>query len=244
MTKTRSQKKQAQCLPAPAVPADVSQPVQSDVDGIRKLDRSRPFGNISPPYFGARGKEHRAAFFEQGGRLFDLEDREIIPGQALKSAVTVEPKTDELRRLDRSLPFGTLSPPWLGDRGELPQPAFFEQQQDGRHRFFDRHDCEVRPGKSAVKPAPPPAQELAPNGRRPASDWQAINSVAELFQRADELLDSQLQQRATTIFDALNKPCPPTRAGIMQALMVTLGYSAQYAENWHSHRENHQQKHT
>src|SRR5262249_50278069 len=114
-------------------------------------------------------------------------------------------------------------------------------EQDGR--IFDRNGLEIVRGKPlARKSAAPPAQELAPNGRRPAADWQGINSVAELFQRADELLDSQLRERAGVVFAAVGKPCPDSRAAIMRGLMQLLGYSAQYAENWHSHRESRQQK--
>jgi hypothetical protein len=246
MTKTTTkQKKQAQCLPAPPVPADASRPAQSDVDGIRKLDRSRPFGSISPPWFGARGKElDRAAFFEQDGRLFDVEDREIIPGQALapKSPVAGEPQSDETHRLDRSRKFGSISPPWLGNKGtELDRPAFFEQ--DGR--VFDRDGLEIVVGRGLPrKPAGPVTPELAPSGKPAPADWLAINSPAELFLRAEELPDRQLHARAEAIFATLARPCPATRGAIIEELMVTLGYSPQYAKVWHSHHENRQQKAT
>jgi hypothetical protein len=185
------------------------------------------------------------AFWEQNGRFFDVEDRLLVPGEkAPKPAAEHQP--DELRRLDKSLPFAAVNPPWLGDKNEYPRPIFHEQLQDGRICFFDRNGDQVRPGKSAVKPAAPPPQELAPNGKPPAADWMAINSPAELFQRADELLDNQLRERARAIFGTLNKPCPPTRPDIMRALLVTLGYSAKYAENWqvigHSFHCNQQPK--
>lgn len=45
---------------------------------MRKLDRKRPFGKISPPY--QQENFDRAAFYEQDGRFFDQHDREIVPG--------------------------------------------------------------------------------------------------------------------------------------------------------------------
>jgi hypothetical protein len=217
------------------------QPAQAaqaqSTEEIHKLDRSRPFGRIEPAWSGPKGKEFpRLAFWEQNGRFFDVEDRLLIPGeQAPKPAAE---QSEELRTLDRSREFSSVSPPWLGDKNEYPRPIFYEQPDEGgRSRFYDRNGEEVRPGASAVKPAAPPPQELAPNGKPPAADWMAINSPAELYQRANELLDNQLRERAGAIFSTLNKPCPPTRSGIMQALMVTLGYSAKFAENWHLDHE-------
>src|SRR5262249_27830295 len=51
-------------------------------DGFRKLDRSRPFGRIEPPWPGPKGKEfRRLAFYEQDGAFYDLESRLLIPGE-------------------------------------------------------------------------------------------------------------------------------------------------------------------
>jgi hypothetical protein len=220
------------------VHGETLQPAQAaqtqSTEKVRKLDRSRPFGRIEPPWAGPRGQEFlRLAFWEQAGHFYDVEDRLLTPGERAPKPAADE--SGELRTLDESKPYASITPPFLGDRGELDRPAFFEQRdEDGRSRLYDRNKIEVRRGKAlSVKPAVPPPQQLAPNGRRPAADWQGICSPAELYQRADQLLDHQLRARAATIFSALNKPCPSTRSGIMQALMVTLGYSAKFAENWH-----------
>lgn len=56
---------------------------------MRKLDRSRAFGKITPPY--QADDFDRPAFYEQGGALFDQHDREIVPGQPLQQIVPHAP---------------------------------------------------------------------------------------------------------------------------------------------------------
>lgn len=57
---------------------------------MRKLDRSRAFGKITPPYDGD-GEFDRPAFYNQDGVFFDQHDREIVPGQPLRQVVPHAP---------------------------------------------------------------------------------------------------------------------------------------------------------
>jgi len=49
---------------------------------MQKLDRSRTFGNITPPFHEA--PYDRPAYFEQDGKLFDAHDRLIEPGKPIQ----------------------------------------------------------------------------------------------------------------------------------------------------------------
>lgn len=51
---------------------------------MQKLDRSRDFGVIAPPY--QEEDFDRPAYYEQGGRFYDAHDRLIEPGKALEEA--------------------------------------------------------------------------------------------------------------------------------------------------------------
>jgi hypothetical protein len=122
--------------------------------------------------------------------------------------------------LDRSKPFGTVSPPWSGERGEFDRPAHYGQNG----RLFDRDGLEIVPGRPLKrKPsAAPPRLELAPNGQAAPSDADAIMSPGELLARADELPLSKLRQRAGVILGKSGETCPSTRAEIVAPLEVVL----------------------
>ncbi len=57
---------------------------------MKKLNRNKPFGKITPPY--DMPDLDRAAHYEQDGMFFDGHDREIVPGQPLQ--LVQEPKVE------------------------------------------------------------------------------------------------------------------------------------------------------
>lgn len=54
---------------------------------MQKLDRTRAFGTISPPYLDEAFD--RPAYYEQDGKLFDAHDRLIEPGKPIEEEPTV-----------------------------------------------------------------------------------------------------------------------------------------------------------
>ena len=68
---------------------------------MSKLDRSKPYGTITPPWEDNPDFD-RPAHFEQGGRYFDAQDREIIAGEpaakpARAKAATQSTSTDKAK---------------------------------------------------------------------------------------------------------------------------------------------------
>lgn len=112
---------------------------------MRKLDRARAFGKITPPY--EADDFDRPAFYEQDGAFFDQHDREIVPGQPLQQIVphapgpvTKESDPEPRHPLDHdgdghpggSLPAGPVDPAMspaelLASADTLPWPQFRKQ---------------------------------------------------------------------------------------------------------------------
>ena len=140
-------------------------------------------------------------------------------------------------RLDRSRPFGTISPPWSGDNDELPRPAAYEQ--DGR--LFDAHDGEIvlgkQPKKKAAPPPPPPVEdeideddderdeaEAVPQAAAPEPEEEpepiaAPMSPRELLERADRIAFSKFVMEAKRI---LGPTCPKGKEAIKIALQEAI----------------------
>lgn len=152
-----------------------------------------------------------------------------------------------MQRLDRSLPFGTIAPPWSGDNDELPRPAFYEQGG----RLFDAHDLEIVPGKktkraaSIQRPEPPPVEEpdeeeddepletaaapamthsqVVPPGE---SAGERVISPAELIDMADRMPFAKFATEAKRILGAT---CPKSKQAIVIALQEAIAaYEKRY----------------
>lgn len=133
-------------------------------------------------------------------------------------------------RLDRSRPFGEITPPWSGDNGELPRPAAYEQ--DGR--LFDAHDQEIvlgaRKPKRALPSAPvaEPAEEEAPLTHAVGGNaGEQEMSPPELLARADTIAYARLVKEAKRI---LGPDCPKGKEAIKLALQEAIaGYEQRRA---------------
>jgi hypothetical protein len=126
-------------------------------------------------------------------------------------------------KLDKTKPYGVISPGWFGPKDEFDRPAYFKQ---GRN-LFDKDGLQIIAGQRR-EPEPPAALEkadVAPNGALlPPSDVQAITSPLELLQRHREIPLRHLQERARSIFGRLHKPYPTeTRAEVLEGLLEVLG---------------------
>jgi hypothetical protein len=130
-----------------------------------------------------------------------------------------------LMKLDKSKPFAKISPAYWGKRDEFDRPAYYAQGKPPQ--YFDKDGFAIIAGqpREAAPPAALEKADIAPNGSvRPPSDYQAITSPLQLFQREKELPLRHLQERARTIFGSLNKPYPiENRAQILEGLLEVLG---------------------
>ncbi len=73
-----------------------------------KLNRSKPFGTVNPPEI-MPGTD-RPAVYAQDGKWFDAHDRDIVPGQKLRSEETTRTKVEaELRSVTGVLEVSALA---------------------------------------------------------------------------------------------------------------------------------------
>ncbi len=138
---------------------------------MRKLDRSRPFGRVTPPYDG-EGAFDRNAFFTQDGVFFDQHDREIVPGLPMAQIVPYAPGpvTRDNTPPPATVPAEGAGPGDAGGSGG-----------GGRHPLD--HDGDGRPG-----------------GSLPAGPLDAAMSPADLLRQADTLSWPQFRKQAKAIF--------------------------------------------
>lgn len=131
-----------------------------------------------------------------------------------------------MRKLDRSKPFGKITPPWDGD-GEFDRPAFYNQGD----AFFDQHDREIVPGEPLRQivphvPGPVTADEEPRDpldhdgdGRRggsvPAGPVDRAMTPYDLLRQADSMPWAKFRKQARAI---LGETCPGNKVEIKQAL--------------------------
>ena len=127
-------------------------------------------------------------------------------------------------KLDRSKPFGLISPPWHGDEGGplLDRPAHYDQAG----HLFDAHGREIVPGQPLVEesrrvvPASEVLPPLAPpptNGETAATE--ASMTPAQVLAQADSLSFAILRKEAKRI---LGPTCPGNKIGIKAALEAAI----------------------
>ena len=112
----------------------------------------------------------------------------------------------EAHKLDRSRPFGTVTPPWQDD--DFDRPAFFEQ--DGR--FFDQFGIEIIRGVPLSK-MKLEKQETKDDHTQKA-EKPPMNPV-QLLRQADTMPWSRFKKEAKRI---LGDACPASKAEIKIAL--------------------------
>jgi len=150
---------------------------------MRKLDRSRHFGKISPPYH--REDFDRPAFYEQDGIFFDQHDREIIPGQPLQQIVPHEPgqvtKDEDEKPAEQQMTPGELlrradTRPWAHFRKEARRilgpscPASKEEIKVALQNAIAEYQARMEARRTrAANPAPQqPVQRPAQQPSAPA----------------------------------------------------------------------------
>jgi hypothetical protein len=151
---------------------------------MRKLDRSKAFGIVSPPY--SAPDFDRPAHYEQGGALFDSYDREIIPGQpapALPAAAApVEEETPLLS--PRELIAQADSMPWsawqksaalvLGEQIPAGKSAILQALQTVSAEF-DRKRARKTPPAAPKAEASPASDSHAPAPAKPATRSETVS---------------------------------------------------------------------
>lgn len=89
---------------------------------MQKLDRNRPFGNITPPFH--EEPYDRPAYYEQDGKIFDAHDRLIEAGKPLKDEEP--PAKAEVKDAAADMGPATL----LANAGAMPWAAFRKRAKE------------------------------------------------------------------------------------------------------------------
>lgn len=111
-----------------------------------------------------------------------------------------------MQHLDRSRPFGAISPPLV--EPDLDRPAFYEQ--DGK--LFDAHDRHIEPGKPLPEDEEPPVNDSV-------KDTAAGMSPAVLLANAGAMPWAAFRKRAREI---LGDACPAGKSDIVEALKAAI----------------------
>lgn len=110
-------------------------------------------------------------------------------------------------KLDRSKPFGKISPAY--QESDMDRPAYFEQ--DGK--FFDAHDRLIEPGKPLPAPKPAAAPVVAIETGTPTADETL--PATRLLAEADSMPWPKFRAAAKKV---LGETCPGDKEGIKAAL--------------------------